>query len=92
MKNFPFYDININKLISGYFTMYFRNTVIFKKYISHRAKRQSLNKIYVSRPEIKHTNSKVILTIYVFDRENYLLKKKINILLRKKIYFSFSNM
>jgi hypothetical protein len=26
--------------------------------------RSSLNKVYISRPEIKHTNSKAIMTIY----------------------------
>jgi hypothetical protein len=75
MKNFPVYDININKLIRGYFTMYFRNRIINKKYLSHIQKRLSLNKVYVSRPEIKHNNTKAIITIYVFDRENLILLK-----------------
>jgi hypothetical protein len=75
MKNFPVYDININKLIRGYFTMYFRNKILNKKYLSHIQKRLSLNKVYVSRPEIKHNNTKAIITLYVFDRENLILLK-----------------
>jgi hypothetical protein len=73
MINFPFYDININKLIKSYFTMYFRNKIIKKKYLSPTQKRLSLNKVYVSKPEIKHTNNKAIITIYVYDRENLIL-------------------
>jgi len=75
MKNLPLYDININKLIRGYFTMYFRNKIIKKKYLSHVQKRLSLNKVYVSKPEIKHNNTKAVITIYVFDRENLILLK-----------------
>jgi hypothetical protein len=77
MINFPFYDININKLIKSYFTMYFRNKMIKKKYLSPIQKRLSLNKVYVSKPEIKHSNSKAIITIYVFDRENLILLKNV---------------
>lgn len=42
-----------------------------------KLKRRSLNKIFVSRGEIKHTNSKVLITIYVYNREKKVLLKKI---------------
>ena len=48
--------------------------------------RRSLNKIYVSRPEIKHTNSKAIITIYVYNRENIALLKNIR-KLKKSLNF-----
>ena len=36
-----------------------------------------MNKIYVSKAEIKHTNSKALLTIYTYNREKISLLKKI---------------
>jgi len=39
-----------------------------------------LNKIYASKAEIKHTNNKAILTVYVYNREKISLLKKIKIL------------
>jgi hypothetical protein len=51
--------------------------MIKKKYLSPIQKRLSLNKVYVSKPEIKHSNSKAIITIYVFDRENLILLKNV---------------
>ena len=46
--------------------------------MSRKKKRKSYNKIFVSKAEIKHTNSKAIITIYVYNREKLILKKKIN--------------
>ena len=77
MKNLPIYDININTLIRGYFDLYFNNKIIRTKFKPSLIKRLSLNKIYVSKPEIKHTNSKAIITIYTYNREKKSLLKKI---------------
>jgi len=97
-KNFPIYDININKLIRSYFSLYLKNTIIFSKFVSRKSKRLFLRKIYVSKPEMKHTNSKVIVTIYTYNKENSLLfniikrfavkfiKKMSKIFLKKNFY------
>ncbi len=77
MKNLPVYDININTLIRGYFDLYFNNKIIRTKFKPSLIKRLSLNKIYVSKPEIKHTNFKAIITIYTYNREKKSLLKKI---------------
>lgn len=45
-----------------------------------------MNKIYVSNAEIKHTNSKAIITIYSFNREKLSLLKKIRKL--RKLFFT----
>ena len=42
-----------------------------------RFKRKSLNKIHISMPEIKHTNSKLIITTYVYNKEKISLLKRI---------------
>jgi hypothetical protein len=39
-----------------------------------------MNKIYVSNAEIKHTNSKAILTVYTYNREKISLLNKVKFL------------
>ena len=82
--NYPVYDLNINSLIKSYFNLYFNHKYIEHKYISRKKKRKSFNKIFVSKAEIKHTNSKAIITIYVYNREKLILLKKIRKL--KKVF------
>nr|YP_009867815.1 ribosomal protein S3 [Nemania diffusa]QKG05014.1 ribosomal protein S3 [Nemania diffusa] len=78
LVNYPVYDLKINSLIKSYFNLYFNHKFLQHKYISRKKKRKSLNKIYVSKAEIKHTNSKAIITIYVYNRERFLLLDKIS--------------
>ena len=87
IKNFPVYDINIYKIIKSYFNMFFNHQFIKYDYIRPKRRRLSFNKIFLARPEIKHTNSKAIITLYAFNREKFALLKKIQILtkLTKKI-------
>ena len=75
--NFPVYDLNINSLIKSYFNLYFNHKYLNHKYISRKKKRRSFNKIFVSKAEIKHTNSKAIVTIYIYNKEKLSLLKKI---------------
>lgn len=78
LKNIPVYNININTLVKNYFNLYFNHKFLQNKYKSPRTNRLSLNKIFVSKAEIKHTNSKATITIYTYNRENRVLLKKIN--------------
>ncbi len=75
--NYPLYDLKINSLIKSYFNLYFNHKFLQFMYISRKKKVNSLNKILVSKAEIKHTNSKAIITIYVYNRERFVLIKKI---------------
>jgi hypothetical protein len=84
IKNIPIYDIKINEIIKNYFNLYFKPKFIFNKVIAYKKRYLSLNKIFVSKAEIKHTNNKAILTVYVYNREKISLLKKI-----KKIKRSF---
>jgi hypothetical protein len=79
------YNININTLIKNYFNLYFNHKFINNKFRSHRIKRLSLNKIFISKAEIKHTNSKATITIYTYNREKLVLLKKIKTI--KKFFF-----
>nr|YP_010743649.1 hypothetical protein QAZ32_mgp44 [Diaporthe sojae]WET30395.1 hypothetical protein [Diaporthe sojae] len=87
IKNFPVYDLNIYKIIKSYFNMFFNHQFLKYDYIRPKRRRLSFNKIFLARPEIKHTNSKAIITLYAFNREKFALLKKIKILtkLTKKI-------
>nr|AAC24230.1 S5 ribosomal protein/maturase fusion protein [Cryphonectria parasitica]AMX22315.1 LAGLIDADG endonuclease [Cryphonectria parasitica] len=80
IKNFPIYDINIVKIIKVYFGTYFNHQFLKYKHILTRKRRLSFNKIFFARPEIKHTNSKAIITLYTFNREKFAILKKIGIL------------
>jgi len=85
LKNFPMFDININSLITNFFNLQFNSKFLFKKKKSYKLRSSSLNKIYASKAEIKHTNNKAILTVYVYNREKIALYKKI-IKLKKSFY------
>jgi Mitochondrial ribosomal protein (VAR1) len=43
----------------------------------HRLRRLSSHKIYVSNGEFKHTNNKVVITLYLFNRQRVNYNKKI---------------
>ena len=75
--NLPVYDLNINSLIKGYFSLYFNSRFLKSKYIPKWKKRKSLNKIFVSKAEVKHTNNKALITVYVYNKERKSLLKKI---------------
>ena len=42
----------------------------------------SSRKIIVSKPELKHTNDKIIINLYIFNRQNNYYLKKIRKILR----------
>ena len=68
------------RIIKNYFLLY--NYDIEKKIRTERLllrfRRLSSNKIYISNGEFKHTNNKVIVNLYLFNRQkhNYLLALK----------------
>lgn len=76
IKNLPTYNVDINSLIKCYFNLYFKNKFLNKKSISDKSNRLSLNKIFVSKAEVKHTNSKAIVTVYAYNREKIALLKR----------------
>ena len=70
----------VNSLIKGYFNSYDSDieSELRKERLRHRSMKLSTNKIFVSDSEFKHTNDKVNITLYVYNRQklNYLLKLK----------------
>ena len=77
MNNLFTYDLNLYKLIKTYFSMYLKKGLVSNRYLSAKRKSLSLNKVYISKPEIKHTNSKAVVTIYVYNREKFSISNNI---------------
>ena len=76
IKNIPLNDINLNKIIKSYFNINLKNKFIGLKHMSLKRKRSILKRIYVSNVEIKHTNNKAIITLYVLNTKKKFLYKK----------------
>lgn len=77
LKNIPVNDLNINKIIKGYFNLYFKDhKYTGSKFILLKRRRNLLRRIHVSNAEIKHTNNKAIITLYTLNREKNVLKRK----------------
>ncbi len=68
-------------LIKNYFNLFNKKLELYNTRNVLRIKRLSSHKIFVSKGEFKHTNNKVIINVYVYNRQkfNYLnILKKIN--------------
>jgi hypothetical protein len=67
------------KLIKSYFNLYnYRlEREIRTNRLLLRLRRLSSHKIYVSNGEFKHTNDKVIITLYIYNRQKFNFDKKL---------------
>lgn len=77
-KLLPVADKVILKLLKSYFNCY--SPVLEKDaklpYLRRRLRRLSTNRMLISRPELKHTSDKVIITVYVYNRQRtYYIRK-----------------
>jgi hypothetical protein len=77
MKSLSIADKTLSKLVKSYFNFYFSNKVLKTKRIAMRFKRLAVKKIFVSKAEVKHTNSRVIITLYVYNAEKKYLNRRI---------------
>lgn len=84
IKTLPIADKMVNKLIKSYFNLSPLHKNKKSSRVETRFKRLSLNRILVSRAEMKHTNNKVIITVYLYNKN-----KKFFIYKLKKIYKTF---
>ena len=57
--------------------MYIKNHILDTEPISKRFKRISSNKLFIGKGDLKHTNSKVIITLYVYNVEKFNLTRKL---------------
>lgn len=77
IKNINIAQKTLTKLIKSYFNMYFTNMFFKTKRISTRLRRLSVNKIFASKAELKHTSNKVIITLYVYNEQRRILINKL---------------
>lgn len=70
----------VMKLVKGYFNSYHLEleSLLRKARLRRRFRKISTNRIFISDGEFKHTNDKVNITLYVYNKQklNYLLKLK----------------
>jgi hypothetical protein len=92
LNNIPEAYILSIRIIKSYFNLY--NYIIEKKLstkiISRRLRKFTSNRIYVSKAEIKHTNNKIIISLFIFNKQkyNYIIKarkKYIKAFLKKNV-------
>lgn len=76
-KNITILDKNLSKLIKSYFNFFFKDRIIYNKHILTRFRRLAINRIFVNKAELKHTSSKVIITLYVYNEERRALINRI---------------
>lgn len=77
------FDLISNKLFSSYFNMFRDKIKILFKRRRHNKSRYSANKIYVSRAELKHTNTKLLIILSTYNKQKSTLLRWT----RKIIYF-----
>jgi hypothetical protein len=65
-------DKTISSLLENYFNLYNQKLEIISKELKIR--KFSSHKIFISKSEFKHTNNKIIINIYIYNRQkiNYL--------------------
>ena len=81
IKNIPSADKILNKIIKSFFNLNpLANNAKGKKskLLKRRFRRLSLNKLFLSRSEIKHSSDKVHVTVYLFNKKKSSLIYKIN--------------
>nr|YP_009512492.1 ribosomal protein S3 [Pseudevernia consocians]AXJ91928.1 ribosomal protein S3 [Pseudevernia consocians] len=79
IKLLPTLDKVTLKLVKSYFNFYSRKLEkkIKSRRLRVRGRRLSTNRILISRAELKHTNDKVVVTIYVYNRQKKYYFNKI---------------
>ena len=91
IKSLPVTDNLVNKILNSYFNLSLFHDKIKKKSrrLRIRFRRSTVNRIFLSRAEMKHTNNKVIITVYTYNRNlKYLynrIRNLLSIIKRKKI-------
>lgn len=86
IKTLPIADNVVNKLIKSYLNMYPLINNKKSKHIDIRFMRLSLNRIIVSKAEVKHTSNKIIITVYLYNRnKKFFLYKLKNLYLAKTL-------
>lgn len=82
IKTLPIADIGLMKLLKAYFSSELKKSLPKTKRLATRWRRHSTKKIFVGKGEIKHSNSKAIITFYVHNAERLFLDRAIVLMTR----------
>lgn len=74
-------QVSLSDLFKSFFNM-LQDKVVFKRRRDNKS-RYSANKIYVSRPELKHTNTKLLITLYTYNKQKVSIERD----MRKLVIF-----
>ena len=75
IKSLVIYDVILNKLFGTYCNMLQNKIkVLFKRRRDNKS-RYSANKIYVSRAELKHTNTKLLIILYTYNKQKLYIER-----------------
>jgi len=78
-KLLPISDKIVINLIKNYINLKFK-TILNSSRPGPRLKGLTTNKIFLSNSSIKHTSNKIIITLYIYNREFFYLIKKLETL------------
>jgi len=76
----------LNSLFKSYFNMFENRIKILYKRRRASKNRYSANKIYVSRAELKHTNTKLLIILYTYNKQKSLIERNIRKLIKLTTY------
>lgn len=78
LRNIGWNTINLNKIIKGYFNLFFKNRTFLgkTKFLYLRRRRNLLKRIFVSEADIKYTANKANITLYTVNKEKKSLRNK----------------
>ena len=81
-KSLPMYNLITTNLIKSYFNLYNpkddrKTEVKMSRRMRIRLKRISINQVFVNKAELKHTNSKIVVTSNIFNAKEKSLQKKL---------------
>lgn len=83
IKGLPVLDKSLMGILKGYFSMFISHKNLNTKYVSKLYRKRSPKKIFIGRGDLKHTNTKVVITLYIYNTEKISLKREY-----KKLYLS----
>lgn len=76
----------LNNLFKSYFNMFENKIKILYKRRRASKSRYSSNRVYVSRAELKHTNSKIIIILYIYNKQKSFIERNIRKLIKFTAY------
>lgn len=88
LKNVSFKYKLTNDLIKSYFSLNDKNSIARSKRMRGLIRRSSSKRIFIGKPEIKQTNDKTVITLYIFDRDKQSVIRNLYFYNRKSYLYN----